>query len=114
MAKGRLREWWQTRTPPTSNQGARFLLNDRFTPRDLFLALLQVIVGDGLQVVDVVEVDILEEIHFRLDVAGHRDVDQKQRPVFSELHQWLELLAIEDVMRRSGAADHDIHFSEFI
>ena len=67
-----------------------------------------------MQVVDVVEVHILQEIDFRLDVARHRDVDEQQRLVPAELHQRLQFDPVENVVRRGGAADDNVDFFEFL
>ena len=61
--------------PMMGQQGFCLLPNNLHTAGDLRLALLEVIVRDGLQVVYVVEIDILQEVHLGLDVARHREVD---------------------------------------
>src|ERR1035437_1067862 len=47
------------------------LANDLLAAEDFLLTLFKIIVSDGLQVVDVVEVNVLQEVHLGLDVARH-------------------------------------------
>ena len=56
------------------------VLDDLFGATDFGAALLQVLLHDRLQVVDVVEEHLLDLGGVGLDVARHRDVDEKQRP----------------------------------
>ncbi len=67
----------------------------------------------ALQVVNVVEIDALQEVHLRLDVAGHGEVNEQQRAVAAQLHQRFQRGAVENVMRRRGAADDDVHPLKF-
>ncbi len=76
---------------------------------DLLPALPKVIVGDGLQIVDVVEIDVVQEIDGGINVARHGDVNQKKRPVLARLHQRLQAGAVQDAMRGGGAADEDVN-----
>ena len=59
---------------------ADLALDERLGPLGLARALAQVRVHHLLEVVDVVAVDVVERVHARLDVAGHGDVDEEQRP----------------------------------
>ena len=52
-----------------------FFADDGFAAGDFLLALLEIVVRDGLQVVDVVEINVIEEIHLRLDVARDGDIN---------------------------------------
>src|SRR6185369_8816134 len=75
-----------------------------FATCDFLLALLEVISGNRLEVIDVIEVDILHEINLRLNIARHGDIDQEQSSIPPELHQRRQFRAIQDVMRRRSAA----------
>ena len=108
MAKGRPRRAVQGLGASLDEQAARVLTNDRFAPDDFLPALLEIIVGDGLEVIDVIEVNVLQKVDLGVDVARHGDVDEQQRAVAAQFHQRLEPRAIEHVMRRGGAADDDI------
>ena len=46
---------------------------------NFLLALFEVAVRDRLEIVDVIEVNVLQEIHLRIDVARDGDIDEKQR-----------------------------------
>jgi hypothetical protein len=74
--------------------------DDGFATGNFVFALLQVIVGNGLKVVDIVQINVLEKIHIGLDVARDGDIYQQERAVFAGSYQRLEFDAIEDVMRR--------------
>src|SRR5437870_2547954 len=113
MTEGRTRAGCQTRMPFGAQQRSGLLPNDRFASGDLLAALLEGVVGDGLEVVDVVEVNVLQKVHLGFDVPRHRDVDQQQGPVFAELHDRLQFGAVENVMRRGGAADDDVDSFKF-
>src|SRR6185436_14589876 len=63
----------QGRNLAGAKQGGDFFADNLFATDDLLLALLQVVVGDRLQVVDVVEIDVRHQVHLGIDVAGHRD-----------------------------------------
>ena len=71
VSKGGFRLQTERRRPVPSNVCARSRM--WFRSGNFFAALIEIIVGDGLQVVDIVKVDILQEIHFRIDIAGHGD-----------------------------------------
>ena len=75
----------------------------------LLHALAQVGVDHFLQVVDVVEEDVVELVDRRLDVARHRDIDQEHGPVAPRRDHALHLVLVQDVVRRAGGGDHDIH-----
>src|ERR1035437_7823183 len=77
------RSYPPARFPPVrvTQQRLRLFADDLFAAGDFFLTLLEVIVGNGLQVVHVVEIYVCQEVDFRLDVAGHGDVDEQQRAV---------------------------------
>ena len=52
-----------------------------FAVSQLGLALLEVLTGDGLQIVNVVNVDVFQLVAVGINVARHGDVDQQQRPM---------------------------------
>ncbi len=54
----------------------------RFRP-----ALRDVLLHDGLQVVDVIEEDLLEIARTGLDISRHGDIDDEQRPLPARLHR---------------------------
>ena len=89
------------------------LPDDGFATDDFLAPLFEVIVGDGLQVVNVVEVNVFQKIHLGLDIPWYRDVNQQQRPVLAQLHERLQFRAVQHVMRCGGAADDDVNFLKF-
>ena len=93
---------------PRLNQRRHFFRDDFFAAGDFFQALLHVIVGNHLEVVHVVEVDVVQLVHGGVDVARHSDINKQERPVFASPHQRRERGAIQDMMRRRRAADGDI------
>ena len=62
----------------------------------------------SLQVIDVVDKDALQLVHGRVDVARHRDIDEKHRLVAALVHERLAVLAAEDGVRRAGRSNDDI------
>ena len=72
-------------------------------------ALAEVGVDDFLQVVDVVQEDVVELVHGRLDIARHSDIDEEDRLVAARGDDALHLVLVEDVVRRAGAGDEDVH-----
>ena len=89
------------------------LADDGRAPGDFLLALAKVIVGNGLQIIDVVEVNVLQKIDGRINVARHGDVNEQQRPVAAQFHQWLQLRPVKNIMRRGRAADDDVNAGKF-
>ena len=49
---------------------------DGLTLGDFLLSEPKIVISNGLQVVNVIKIDVLQKIHFRLDVTRHGDVDQ--------------------------------------
>src|SRR5262245_33884453 len=96
-----------------SDQRLRFLGDDGFATCDFIFALLEIIVGNRLQVIDVVEVDVFQEVNFRFDVARDGDVDQEQGAVSAPVHERFEFGAVQNVMRGRRAADDDVDPLEF-
>src|SRR5438552_14217445 len=64
-----------------TQQSISFLSNDSLAADDFLLTQTQVIVGDCLQIVDVIKIDIFQEIHFWFDVAWNGESGQEQWPV---------------------------------
>ena len=67
------------------------------------------LLGELLQRVDVVEIDFLDLADRRVDVAWHRDIDEKQRSVFPRPPGLFHVRAVDDGMRRTGRGNHHIH-----
>ena len=65
----------------TAHQGGSVFRNDRLTPSQLLFARTDVFAHDQFQVVYIVEVDIGQILHVRLNVPGDSDIDQEQWPV---------------------------------
>ena len=78
----------------------------------LFHALAQVGVDDFLQIVDVVEEDVVEVVDGGLDIARHGDIDQEHRLVAAGGDDALHLVLVQDVVRRAGTGDQDIHLGQ--
>ena len=58
-----------------------FLPNDLLAAGDFLTALLKSLVGDTLQVVNIIKINVGHEIDFRFNAARHGDVGQsKQKP----------------------------------
>ena len=75
-----------------------------------FLATLgQIFLHDLLQVVDVVEVDVVQTVDVRVDVAGHGDIDKKHGLVPSGLEHGAHVPGFYDHMGGAGGADDDVH-----
>src|SRR5438270_3872919 len=75
---------------PVPEERFHFFANHLLAQSDLLLSLSQIIVGNRLKVIDVVEINIFQEVDLRLDVARHCDIDQKQRAIAAEFHDGLE------------------------
>src|SRR6184192_4455834 len=65
--------------------------NDRFGGGDLLAAQRQRLLGDRLQRIDIVKINALYFVYVRIDIARHRYVDDKQRPVEAVAQHWLEI-----------------------
>jgi hypothetical protein len=74
--------------------------DDLLAPGDFLLALLKVIVGDALEIIDVVQENILHEVHLWFNVARDGDVDEQKWAIAAKLHQRFEFDPIQNVMRR--------------
>ncbi len=75
---------------------------------DFRLPLAQVRVGDRLEIVDVIEINIVEQVDRRLEIARHREIDQEKGTAFAAFQEGLELRLGQHVMRRAGGADDDV------
>ena len=64
--------------------------------------------NDLLEIVDVVEIDVFDLPHRRLNVARHGDVDDEDRPIAPLLHEVLESLAGDDRMGRARGGDDNV------
>ena len=69
---------------------------------------------DGLQVVEVVEVDVFQIGDGRVDVAGEGDVDEEDRAISPGFEQRLELLFGDDRMVCAGGGDDHVGGDEVI
>src|SRR5262245_1143006 len=96
-------------TVEVAGQAASLVANNGFAARDFLFPLAQIVGGNRLQIVNVVEVNVVHEVHIRIDVSRDGDVDEKQRGIFSQLHQRLQPCAVNDVMRSGRAADDDVN-----
>src|SRR5438045_9675994 len=67
-----------------AEQGRRLFADDFFATRYFLFALVQVIARDGLQIVNVIEVNVPHQVYFRVDVAWDSDVHQKQWTILAE------------------------------
>ncbi len=95
-------------------QFVAFLGDEAFAQLKLGLALLEVLSGDALEVVDVVNVHVLELVAVGIDVARHGNVHEQQRPVATLPEQPLKLVACEHVVRRGGAANDNVNLLELL
>ena len=95
-------------------QGGNFLGNNFFAAGNFFFAQIQIIARDALQVVHVVEVDVIEFADSGVNVARHGDVNQQQRSVFTPFHQRFQCRAIENMLRRGGAANGNVNALKFV
>ena len=84
------------------------MVDQRLGPPCLGLAARQVALDHALDVVDVAEHDPFELRHGRIDVARHRDVDQEQGLSIPRAHHGVELVALDDVVRRVRRRDDDV------
>ena len=89
-----------------------FLGDQRLGVVGLFHALAQVGVDHFLQVVDIVEEDVVEVVDGGLDIARHGDIDEEHRLVAAGGDDALHLVLVQDVVRRAGAGDQDIHLGQ--
>ena len=95
-------------------QFVAFLGYEAFAQLKLRLALLEVLSGDALEVVDVVNVHVLELVAVGIDVARHGNIDEQQRPMAPLPEQPLKLVACEHVVRRGGAANDNVNLLELL
>jgi hypothetical protein len=86
----------------------RALMDQGFAPGDLLTALVHGVISDGLQVVDVVEVDVFQGLNAGIDIARDGQVDEEEGPVAAAFHHGLELVGVQQMVRGTGAADQDI------
>ena len=75
---------------------------------DLGFPLGEVFVGDGGEVVEVVEVETVEWVYGGVDIAGHGEVEEEEGFAGAFAEGLLDGLIGEDVTRCSGGADDDI------
>lgn len=87
-------------------------LDDPLALHDLKLPATAGLLRELFQRVDVVEIDLLDLAHFRVDVAGHGDVDKEQGPVFSRPAGFFHVRPLHDRMRRAGRGNDYIHSFE--
>ena len=65
-----------------------------------------------LQIVNVVQEDIVDLIHRRLDIAGNCNVDQEHWTVAAYVDRTLHVLAGNDVLGRTAGGNHDVHLRQ--
>ncbi len=83
-------------------------LDQALRGRGFLPSLAQVGVGHRLQVVEVVEEDARQARNRGVDVAGHRDVDEEERPLAALGAGRLHVGARDDEAGGSRPADHDV------
>lgn len=64
--------------------------------------------GNLLEIVDVVDEAAFDLVHAGVDVAGDGDVDEEHGAVATSVQEVLAVGASEDLLRGSGAGDHDV------
>src|SRR4029079_9908778 len=89
-------------------EGLQLFLDEGHAADDLALAVDDVLGHDLLEVVDVVEVDVVDVVHQRVDVAGQGDVDEEHRVVAPRREGRLDGLDAQDVAVAADAADDDV------
>ncbi len=78
-----------------------FPVDDGFGSFGFLLAICNVVGHRLLQVVDVIDENAVELIHFGVNVAGYSDVDEEHGPVLAPRQKLFAVLAFEDEVRRS-------------
>jgi hypothetical protein len=61
-----------------------------------------------LQVIDIVQIDVGQPIHSRIDIARYGDVDEEHRAIFPPFQRTLHVGLVEDDVGGSRGADDDI------
>ena len=87
-------------------------VDDRLGCGDLGLPRLHVLRDLLLEVVDVVDVHVVELVDVGIDVARHRDVDEKERLALALLHHALHEVARDHERLAGGARDDDVRDHE--
>jgi len=87
------------------------LLDDGAALGQFLFAMPHVLANDGFQVVDVIEINVRDELHVRVNVPRHGNINQNQRPVASRMHDDLDVLQVQNRLWTSGGADDDVRFS---
>lgn len=86
--------------------------DDLFAEAELAFAFAAAFVGDGLEGVDVVEVDAFDFVDSGLDVAWDGDVDDEEGPPAALFHDGLDGGGLDDEVGRGGGGDEDIDLGE--
>jgi hypothetical protein len=87
-----------------------FAVNDIFRVLG-FLASVGNVRGNSLlQVVDIVDEDAVDLVHFRINVARNRDVDEEHGPIAPPGEELFPVLPAEDGMGRACGSDYDVGF----
>src|SRR4051794_2942767 len=86
----------------------RLLLDDRLRPLRLATAAAQALADDGLKVVDVVQVAVLEVGDGRIDVTRNGEVDHEERPSVPIRH----VAPGQNLLRRAGRRDDHVGLLE--
>lgn len=89
-----------------------FLFDDLFAELDLLLAAGAGFGGEGLESVDVVEVDFVDVADGGVDVAGDGDVDHEEGAVFAFATDFGDVFGFDDVVRGAGGRDEDVDLGE--
>jgi len=75
------------------------LLDDVPAARQFGFAMPQILTHQGFQMIDVVEINVVQVLHFRVDVARDCDVDEEQRAMATGGHHAINLCGVEDDLR---------------
>ena len=65
-----------------------------------------------LEIVDVIKVDVVQAVDFRIDVAGYGNVDEKERAVAPGLEDRTDCVGGNHDIRCSGRGNDDIRLCQ--
>ena len=95
-------------------EASRFFRHYFLSLRRLFQPLLAVGFNDALEVIGIVQVDIFQFVHLRVDIPRHGDVDEKHRPLFPAADRPGHVLRPDDVVGSTGGRQDDVRLVEVI
>src|SRR5207253_4708919 len=85
-----------------------FDIDDNFRTLRFFPPVGDVRRNRLLQIVDVINENTVQLIHFWIDVAWHRDIDEEHWAVLAPAQKQFSMLAPEDGVRRAGGCDNNV------